>query len=129
MSNDRDRRPSSCAPWCELGHGTHVGEEDHVHVGGQLCVHNTMIRLCSSVDPGTGAVDGPYVLMGADEFTLGEVDALVAALRLLAAKGRGTTEQAADVGKRVPVGEEPSTDDDRSRTRVEKPPLTPPSAV
>jgi hypothetical protein len=128
MSNDRDRRPSSCPPWCELGHGTHLGEDDHVHVGGQLCVRNTLIRLCSSVDPGTGTVDGPYVLMGADEFTLGEVDALVDALRLLAAQGRGITEQGGDAGKLVPAGEEPSTHDDTS-TQVEKPPVTPPAAV
>lgn len=76
-------RPVGCPPWCDLTHGHHTGEDDTVHVGSQLCVRNTLLRLCSSVDPVTGDRDGPYVLMGAWELSLDEVDQLVTALTTL----------------------------------------------
>ena len=78
-----------------LGHGVNLGEDDHVHVSAQLCVRNTLIRLCSSLDPETGEVDGPYLLMGHHEYTLTEVDELVRALSAL-------SEQAAPPTPRVP---------------------------
>jgi hypothetical protein len=91
MSIPQHHRPGTCPPWCELGHGATVGEEDQVHVGGQLCVRNTLIRLCASVDPVSGTYDGPYVIVGSHEYTLAEVDALVAALTSLAAQAREAT--------------------------------------
>lgn len=91
MTSSRRRRPATCPPWCELGHGTHLGEEDQVHVGGQLCVRNTLVRLCASVDPVSGVPDGPYVIVGTHEFTLAEVDTLVAALTSLTQQARGAT--------------------------------------
>ncbi|HEX5769594.1 MAG TPA: hypothetical protein VFY11_01430, partial [Nocardioidaceae bacterium] len=63
-----------------------TGEDDHVHIGGQLCVRNTLMRLCSTIDPATGEQDGPYVLMGTQEFTIDEVGELIAALTALAAR-------------------------------------------
>lgn len=83
MSNEQSRRPATCPPWCVMTHGVHVGEEDQVHVSGQFCVGNTLIRLCSTIDPGTGEQDGPYVLLGHHEYSLDEVEDLVDALRSL----------------------------------------------
>ena len=88
MSSTSSKRPATCPQWCELGHGTQLGEEDQVHVSGQLCVRNTLIRLCTSIDPDTGLQDGPYVLMGQHEYSLDEVDALVDALATLAKQAR-----------------------------------------
>jgi hypothetical protein len=76
-------------------HGLHRGEEDQVHVSAQLCVRNTLVRLCTSIDPATGLQDGPYVLVGAHEYTLGEVDDLVAALTSLTERAREATPRAA----------------------------------
>jgi hypothetical protein len=90
MKSTRTGRPAACPSWCVLGHGVHLGEEDQVHVSAQLCVRNTLIRLCTSIDPGTGLQDGPYVMMGSNEYTLGEVDALVEALTALAGEARGS---------------------------------------
>ena len=88
MSSKQARRPATCPSWCEMGHGVNLGEEDLVHVSGQLCVRNTLIRLCSSVDPETGEQDGPYVLLGPNEYTLDEVDDLVTALTSLSDQAR-----------------------------------------
>lgn len=88
---DQTWRSPGCPSWCVLGHGVHLGEEDLVHVSAQLCVRNTLIRLCSSVDPESGDQDGPYVVVGASEFTLEEVDALARALTSLAAQARAAT--------------------------------------
>ena len=88
-------RPATCPPWCVLGHGVHLGEEDQVHVSDQLCVRSSLIRLCVTVDPATGAEDGPYVLVGAQEYTLAEADAVVEALTSLIARARDVTRPAA----------------------------------
>lgn len=71
-----------CPDWCVAAHSVHVGEEDWIHVGEPLPVADggTTARLCMSVDPGTGAVDGPYVLIGSSEYT---PDAAVALGRAL----------------------------------------------
>ncbi|MFI7483508.1 DUF6907 domain-containing protein [Kocuria sp. M1R5S2] len=81
-----------CPPWCVTGHGVHLGEEDWVHVGEPLTVAPGVVaRLGMSVDPGTGAVDGPYVLVGGTECTLAQAAALGAALVELARTGAGPT--------------------------------------
>ena len=95
MPTQYDGQPPTCPPWCELGHGAHTGEDDTVHIGGQLCVRNTLVRLCCTVDPETGQQDGPYVLMGSQEFDLPEVDDLVEALSRLAAEARDAPPRAA----------------------------------
>lgn len=83
MSNEQSRRPATCPPWCVMTHGVHSGEEDQVHVSGQFCVRDSLIRLCSTIDPVTGLQDGPYVLLGHHEYSLGEVEDLVDVLMSL----------------------------------------------
>jgi hypothetical protein len=83
-------RPATCPPWCDMGHGRLLGEEDQVHVSRQICVRQTLIRLCATIDPDTAEMDGPYVLMGTQEFDLAEVDALIAALTKLSHDARSS---------------------------------------
>jgi hypothetical protein len=59
----------------------HLGEEDWLHVGEPVALADGVLaRLCLSVDPDTGAKDGPYVVVGSSEYTLDEAAALGAAL-------------------------------------------------
>lgn len=82
----------SCPHWCVTRHGVHRGEEDWLHLGDPLTVASGVVaRLCMSVDPGSGAVDGPYVLVGATEHTLLEAEALGGALVALARSGTWPT--------------------------------------
>jgi hypothetical protein len=94
MESRKPGRPPTCPPWCVLTHGVQTGEEDQVHVSRQLCVRNTLVRLCETVDPTTGVVDGPYVLMGPQELTLDEADDLAGALTSLACQARAATRPA-----------------------------------
>ena len=81
-----------CPPWCVSGHGLHLGEEDWLHLGEPLAVAGGVVaRLCMSVDPGTGSVDGPYVLVGTTEHTLLQAESLGNALIELAREGAGPT--------------------------------------
>ncbi|WP_210438774.1 DUF6907 domain-containing protein [Nocardioides xinjiangensis] len=80
-------RPGTCPTWCTLTHGRHRGEDDTVHVSGSLVVRHTVLRLCMTVDPGTGAQEGPFVLVGAEELTLHEAEALIDALTQLVDRG------------------------------------------
>jgi hypothetical protein len=72
-----DASSGTCPAWCARRHGENAGEEDLVHISENVFVRNTMIRLCTTIDPGTGMQDGPYVLIGSDEFTLVETSTLV----------------------------------------------------
>jgi hypothetical protein len=85
----KSARAMTCPAWCARRHGERPGEDDQVHVSGQLMVRRTVLRLCTTIDPETGAQDGPYVLVGADEYTLHEADVLIAALTQLVDEGRG----------------------------------------
>ena len=84
----RPARPATCPDWCARRHGERLGEDDQVHASGQLMVRRTLLRLCTTIDPETGAQDGPYVLVGSDEYTLHEADVLIAALTQLVDAGR-----------------------------------------
>ena len=88
------RRPATCPSWCTLDHGRHPGEDDTVHVSGALMVRRTVLRLCMSTDPSTGEQEGPYVLLGGEEYALHEADALIDALTEL-------VDRAADLGPGV----------------------------
>lgn len=68
-------REETCPPWSVMRH--QVADEDDVHVGAALMVRRTVLRLCTGAD-GFGAADGPYVLVGSEEFTLDEAEALIA---------------------------------------------------
>jgi hypothetical protein len=71
-----------------LRHGTHTGEEDQVHVGSALLVRHDVLRLVATIDPDTGATEGPFVLMGSEELALYEAEALIGALTQLVDEGR-----------------------------------------
>jgi hypothetical protein len=49
------------------------------------------LRLCTTIAPSTGQADGPYVLVGTEEYTLHEADALIDALTQLVDEGMGVT--------------------------------------
>ena len=95
-------RPATCPEWCARVHGDQLGEDDHVHVGGSLMVRRTLLRLCTTIDPATGAQDGPYVLAGSEEYTLYEADVLIAALTQLVDEGRGEVSPPAVPRMRIP---------------------------
>ena len=90
MARRRKVRPATCPGWCRLRHGVHAGEEDHLHVGGALLVRNEVLRLVATIDPETGAKEGPFVLLGSQELSLFEADALIAALTQLVDEGRSS---------------------------------------
>jgi hypothetical protein len=80
-----------CPRWCSTRHGASLGEEDWIHVGEPLTIADgTLAQLCMSIDPDTGAADGPYVLIGSAEYSLAEAEALGSALLTLAAAGTGS---------------------------------------
>jgi hypothetical protein len=81
-----------CPPWCATRHGVSLGEEDWVHVSEPLAVaDDTLARLCMSIDPETGAVDGPYLIIGTREYTLPEAEALAGSLMDMVSLGAGVT--------------------------------------
>lgn len=70
-----------CPRWCVTGHGVQSGEEDWVHLSEPLAVADDVrAQLCMSVDPETGALDGPYFLIASSEYTLEAARDLGAAL-------------------------------------------------
>ncbi len=78
----------SCPTWCVTEHGQQLGEEDWVHSSQPIRVAGGMeLRACTSLDPRTGAEDGPYVLLGESELTADEAQAVGEALLLLARTG------------------------------------------
>lgn len=77
------RRPATCPSWCVLDHGRLDGDDDAVHVSGALMVRHMVLRLCLPHHPGTGEREEPYVLLGADEYSLHEAEALIDALTQL----------------------------------------------
>lgn len=86
MTSLYDASPGTCPTWCARRHGENTGEEDLVHISDSVFVRNTMIRLCTSIDPATGMQDGPYVLVGSEEYTLAETSTLVDVLTDLLAQ-------------------------------------------
>ena len=65
-----------------------------MHVSGALMVRRTVLRLCMTHDPSTGAEEGPYVLVGAEEYSLHEADALIDALTQLVDRGTAVSRRA-----------------------------------
>ena len=66
-----------CPPWCTADHGVQAGEEDWLHVSAPVFLTDGVAaRLCLSIDPATGAQDGPFVLIGTTEYTLQEATAV-----------------------------------------------------
>ena len=80
------RRPAACPLLCARHHGRHPdddGEDDTLHVSGALMVRHTVLRLCMTSDASTGEREGPYVLVGAEEYSVHEAEALIDALTQL----------------------------------------------
>jgi hypothetical protein len=74
-----------CPAWCVTAHDPALGEDDWVHVSEPVVLAaGVLARLCMTVDPGTGAEDGPYVLVGDEQYTPAEATALGADLIALA---------------------------------------------
>jgi hypothetical protein len=68
---------NTCPRWCVTEHGVHLGEEDWIHASAPVPVADGLVaRLCMSVEPDTGAEDGPYMLIGTTEYTVTEAKAL-----------------------------------------------------
>jgi hypothetical protein len=87
-------RPTGCPAWCVRRHGDQLGEEDLVHLSKSTFVRNVLVRLCATIDPHTGGQDGPYILVGGDEYTLAEGSDLADILAALVRQGRGVTPHA-----------------------------------
>ncbi len=84
------RRPPAtdpaCPDWCVTDHEACDGEENWIHQSAPIFVTpDITARLCMSVDPDTGAVDGPQVLIGDIEYSPDAALQLAAALMQLAA--------------------------------------------
>jgi hypothetical protein len=87
-------RPATCPPWCALRHGRHPGEDDTLHLSVALMVRRTVLRLCMTHDPDTDTSEGPFVLVGTEEYSVHEADALIDALTQLVEQGSELTRRA-----------------------------------
>ncbi len=94
MENDPRVEPrflvsrAGCPSWCATGHGVQVGEEDWLHLSEPLPVaEGVSARLCLSIDPLTSVQDGPYIVIGSQEYTLPQAQALGASLLAMASRG------------------------------------------
>ena len=77
-----------CPAWCVVRHDrSGLDDQGHLHIGGALLVRRTELRLCATIDPLAGTAEGPYVLVGSEEFTLHEAEVLLSALTQLVDQG------------------------------------------
>ena len=84
--------PATCPAWCTIEHGVFLGEDDHLHTGAPLFLTTSITaRLCVTVDPVTGATDGPYVVVDSDEWTIEHTSNIGHALLALAELGQTLT--------------------------------------
>lgn len=87
-SSIESNRRLDCPCWCVTRHNPARGEDDWVHEGAPLQVEDDVAaRLCVSVNPSNGDIDGPYVLVGARELTVEQAEALGVSFIGLAATG------------------------------------------
>lgn len=92
----RHRRPE-CPSWCTTRHGQLTGEDDAVHVGAEVMVRRTSLRLCATTDKATGATDGPYVLVDDQQFDVHQTAQLVAVLMDLLVEAHAPLSPGAEV--------------------------------
>lgn len=85
----RSRPPVGCPEWCTRPHPD--GESERVHASGALRVRRTILRLVVAADEKARFHDGPFVLVGDQEYTLHEAEVLIGALTQLVAQGRPAT--------------------------------------
>lgn len=77
----------TCPPWCREAHGALAGEDDLVHVGATTVVGGVAVRLCVTID-GDGTSDGPYLLVGEQEYDVQTAADLAAILTRLVCDAR-----------------------------------------
>ena len=83
----------TCPSWCTVAHGVNLGEEDWLHLSEPVRIASAVsAQLCMSIDPLTHVQDGPFLLIGATEYTLSQAEALCSSLAALIAKGSGVLE-------------------------------------
>ncbi len=80
----------TCPRWCVVPHGRHSWEGEVVHVSGALMVRRTVLRLCAAHDTDTDTAARHWVMVGDEEYTVHEADALVSALTQLVDLGSGS---------------------------------------
>ena len=90
MTQTQAGRRSDCPEWCTRPHTTD-DEAAHVHVSGALQVRRTMLRLVMTGESELGVQDGPFVLVGDQEYTLHEAEVLIGSLTQLVDQGRAAT--------------------------------------
>ena len=90
MSSTDMQSQAACPEWCTR---RHAAEDDaaHVHVSGALQVRRTMLRLVMTGESELGVQDGPFVLVGDQEYTLHEAEVLIGSLIQLVDQGRAAT--------------------------------------
>jgi len=75
----------SCPPWCSAAHGEFAGEEDWIHESEPVALADGLLAgLRMSIDPFTGLEDGPYIVIGSQEYTVEVAGALGQSLSALA---------------------------------------------
>lgn len=75
----------SCPPWCVQPHRTGDGDDARLHLGEPVYLSSGITaRLCMSVDAAGHVEDGPFVLVGEEEYTLEEAIELGGALIAMA---------------------------------------------
>ena len=79
---------NTCPRWCRTEHGELDGEENHLHTGASLRLADGVTAyLCATIDPYTGATDGPYILVESEEWSLDRARSIGQALIALADSG------------------------------------------
>jgi len=93
-------RRDTCPAWCVTEHGELAGEDDHLHTSAGLrLAPDVAARLCATVDPDTGEVDGPYVLVESEEWTLERARSVGQALIALTEQAQQSEQADVDDGR------------------------------
>jgi hypothetical protein len=100
-STEKDSR-FDCPRWCVTHHDLVRGEDDWVHESAPLHLEDGVgARLCMSLDPSSGEMDGPYVLVGSRELTVDQAESLGVSFLDLAATAAASIRRGAG-GTRSP---------------------------
>lgn len=88
--HQRPGTADDCPAWCVEEHGPQDAHDVRLHIGEPVYLSGGVTaRLCMSVTPDGRVVDGPFVLVGDEEYTLDEAATLGTALLAMAGEGRG----------------------------------------
>lgn len=89
MSATDVQSQAGCPAWCMRRHGSQ--DDETVHVSGALQVGRTILRLVVTADLASAVQDGPYVLVGEQEYTLHQAEVLIGSLTQLVDEARAAT--------------------------------------